>query len=95
LGNNAASDIERQDFVKNFYYWKTEPEQKSEQKLFQSVHQNHNKSLRFHNTATDLASNFFLILVPSQNGTGTYFFFIFFFGGLECVGHSFAYVAHF
>ncbi len=24
----------------------------------------------------------------------TFFFFVYFFGGLECVGHSFAYVAH-
>jgi hypothetical protein len=23
-----------------------------------------------------------------------FFFFVYFFGGLECVGHSFAYVAH-
>jgi hypothetical protein len=32
-----------------------------------------------------------LIIDPMINNT----FFLYFFGGLECVGHSFAYVAHF
>ncbi len=48
-----------------------------------------------------LFSKLFKIKFPSYEGT--YFsgnillntFFVYFFGGLECVGHSFAYVAHF
>jgi hypothetical protein len=31
---------------------------------------------------------------PEEIGTEIIFFLFIFFGGLECVGHSFAYVAH-
>jgi hypothetical protein len=33
-------------------------------------------------------------LCNSYAETSIFFFFVYFFGGLECVGHSFAYVAH-
>ncbi len=35
-----------------------------------------------------------VVLDKKKGETVNYFFFVYFFGGLECVGHSFAYIAH-
>ncbi len=34
------------------------------------------------------------VITPDLTSFYFLFFFVYFFGGLECVGHSFAYVAH-